>query len=166
MLVNMFDPLYHYNLGNNCYNNDFIDEAIKHYNRALKLDPEHIKSLFGLALVYEYIGKTSTAICYYKRILELDKDYLAAYNNLGALYMRINNYLGAIDSFKTALNIDAGYHRCVLGLALAYEKQRCYVKALHTYNDYCLLRPKSRNAQYVRRQMYKLLETMKEKVTK
>jgi arylsulfatase A-like enzyme/Tfp pilus assembly protein PilF len=47
------------------------EDAIRHFKRALELNPEHERSLFGLAAAHEDLGRHDDALVGFRRILEL-----------------------------------------------------------------------------------------------
>jgi tetratricopeptide (TPR) repeat protein len=46
-------------------------DALRHYRRALELNPEHERSLFGLASAYAGLGRFDDALAGFRRIIEL-----------------------------------------------------------------------------------------------
>ena len=48
------------------------DEAVRHFQAALALEPEHSESLFGLAVAYRETGRADEALVGFRRLLELN----------------------------------------------------------------------------------------------
>lgn len=72
IVLNDSSPEYFYALGNSYYYTDKYGSAEKAFRRALRLEPEHLKSLFSLGILYEKWGDTENAFETWKRYLELD----------------------------------------------------------------------------------------------
>ncbi len=60
-------------------------EAIKYYNRILKLDPKRVDVLFSLSYIYYNQGNFNKAEDLTNKVLSLDKNNLEAQYNLGAI---------------------------------------------------------------------------------
>ncbi len=83
------------NLGKYYYNrikpvvpiNRQIDVAIDFYKKALNVDPENIKSLYGIGNAYSYQGEYRKAREYYESILAVDKKSIIGYSGLLNLYI-------------------------------------------------------------------------------
>jgi tetratricopeptide (TPR) repeat protein len=64
------------------------EEAIEHYNRILKIDPNRTDILFSLSFIYYSRGDMKNAGEFTNKILELDPDNANALFNLGAISAR------------------------------------------------------------------------------
>lgn len=96
------------------------DEAIKRFNAALEVSPDHRGALMGRALAYLQTDRFAEAdadftylIDYLKKNLEADDItgyavYAAAYANRGILYDRAGQYEKAFADYIQALRIDEG----------------------------------------------------------
>lgn len=95
----------HYNLAVILTDRQRYDEAIEHYNIALKFDPAddelHTKS--GIALYKQ--GKTEEAIDHYKKAISLNPDNSDAHNNLGNALFKIGEKNEAIEHYSKALEL-------------------------------------------------------------
>jgi tetratricopeptide (TPR) repeat protein len=67
-------PDYYYALGNSQFYSGDYGSAEKAFRKALRLDPEHAKSVFSLGMLYSKRGDTAEAVKTWKRYLELDPD--------------------------------------------------------------------------------------------
>lgn len=61
---------------------DRVNEAEKYFLKALKIDPTHPHTLFGLALVYAEKGQTDLENLYLRRTTDSEPDFYEAYYNL------------------------------------------------------------------------------------
>ena len=74
MLRSVSRPAYYYALGNSYFYTENYDSAEDAFKRALKLNPEHAKSLFSLGILYRKNGETEKEARTWERYLELDSD--------------------------------------------------------------------------------------------
>ena len=106
-------------------------DAIKEYNTALELDPDHPVALSGLAIVAMYQEEWTTSQGYWQRAIEiLSKNQFAsqdlrlekAYYYYGTVLIKLGEYEDAIANLKEALRIrrsDADTH---YALSVAYRE--------------------------------------------
>ena len=106
-------------------------DAIKEYNTALELDPDHPVALSGLAIVAMYQEEWTTSEGYWQRAIDiLSKNQFAsqdlrlekAYYYYGTVLIKLGEYEDAIANLKEALRIrrsDADTH---YALSVAYRE--------------------------------------------
>lgn len=103
-------------------------EAIRHFERALEIDPGHVSAHHALAvLLSEVPGRESDAKAHYEAALRLQPRYVEAHNNLGALLAREPHHRSeAIAHFEEAvrLNPDFAEAHNNLGQTLAPDPAR------------------------------------------
>ncbi len=76
----------HNNLGSGLLNHGRIKEAIPEYEYALKLDPQNVDSLYGLAIACDKVGRRADALLLYQKTLAMDPGRLPARRNLAMIY--------------------------------------------------------------------------------
>ncbi len=105
-------------------NKEKIALAIKHYNQALKVYPQHYSSLNNLGLIYFVLFKQyDVAIRYFEKAIETNprkKDM--TYFNLAYSYEMLNNYPQAIKYYKKAININPAFIKAKSNLANLYYR--------------------------------------------
>ncbi len=67
------------------------EKAIKNFNKALSIKPDHIPSFYGLAFCYSKTGQTDLAIKNYKKTIELDPENVQAHKGLFELYKEMGD---------------------------------------------------------------------------
>ncbi len=97
----------HAGLGGILFVRGQIDEAIDHYERALRLRDGNVGAQFGLARALAAENKTDAAIQHLQKTLQLQPDYVAASNDLGALLATKGEIKGAIAAWRQTLSFDA-----------------------------------------------------------
>ncbi len=95
----------HYNLGRMAATNGSIQEAVREYQAALKLDEGFPEAHNGYGLLLHLsFNRPEEAIQHYKRALEIRPDFSDVKTNLGAVYLDLGKYDEAIKLFDEALN--------------------------------------------------------------
>ena len=72
------------------------EQAIQHYERALLVNPDHVRSLFFLANRLREVGREAEAIRVYQACLAIKPDLRVAWNNLGGLYHNSGKFSEAL----------------------------------------------------------------------
>ncbi len=68
------------------------DQAIRHYNEAIKLDHKNVKAYNNRGVTYSKMGEYHRAIADYTRALRLDPKFAQAYENRALAYFRTKDY--------------------------------------------------------------------------
>lgn len=82
------------------------EEAIKAYDRALKLDTNNIEALFNKGETLGIIGKHEEAIKYFNIILKIDPDDAETLYEKGVNLKKLGEHEQAIKYFDKALQLD------------------------------------------------------------
>ena len=131
----------HNNLGRELVEKGNIDEAIAHYNAALRIKPAYATARTNLGVALAKRGKTDEAIASYMQALRLKPNFAEAHVDLGAALASQGKLSEAIDHYKTAiaLNPNLPDARANLGLALANAGR--IDDAIVEYKNALLLKP-------------------------
>lgn len=87
----------------------YYDEAIEHYNEALRIDPKHAKAHANLGMALEKKGMDAEALTAYRRSLELQPDSKTVRLKLGYYYARTGKPDEAVRQYDEALRLDPDY---------------------------------------------------------
>ena len=68
------------------------EEAVRHYRRALELNPEHERSLFGLASAYAGLGRFDDALAGFRRIIDLKGSDARSSLAIADVYIALGRY--------------------------------------------------------------------------
>jgi Flp pilus assembly protein TadD len=113
----------HYNLGLAYSKEGRLDEAVKEYKIALRLNPFYGDAHNNLGLAYYLQGKLDEAIVEYRTALILNANDVTAYNNLGLAYLDLGMFDKAIKEFKAALRLKPDYAGAHNNLGNVYLNQ-------------------------------------------
>jgi tetratricopeptide (TPR) repeat protein len=129
--------------GNNARENGFNELAIKYYQKALELNPNHAGAYNNMGIAYADLKNYHEAIWCYKKAIDIDPNYASAYNNMGVTYADLKNYYEAIRCYQKAIDIDPNYATTHMNMGNAYDilknydkAIRCFQKAIKIYPNY------------------------------
>ena len=83
------------------------DLAIKSYQKAIAINPDHASAHNNLGLVYVKQGKLDEAIAECKKALEINPNYLQAHYNIACAYSLKKEKTLAIESLQKATTLDS-----------------------------------------------------------
>ncbi len=81
-------------------------EAIEHYQKALKIDPDCAESDNNLGTVFLNQGRLDKALEYYRQALAIDPNFAEAQNNLGILLTKQGKTTEAIEHYRKAIELN------------------------------------------------------------
>jgi Flp pilus assembly protein TadD len=125
-----------YFVGNFLLNQRQVDKAVKHFQKALALQPESANFHKSLADALCREGRMDEAIIQYQKALEIKPDFAEAHNDLAYGLLQIGRMNEAITHFQRALEIQQSYEAYYnLGYAfrrkgMAAEAMACFQKAI------------------------------------
>ena len=138
----------YFNKGVNAQEMLWHEDAIKHYKKAIEINPNLHQAYNNLGITYKTLQRYDEAIRAYKKAIEINPNDDDAYYNLGNTYANLQRYDEAIRAYKKAIEInpndDAAYNN--LGVVYTFGKKdykmaRYYVKkAIQLGNDSGLLK--------------------------
>lgn len=104
------DAVYWYDMGILCsvYGND--KNAIRHFNRVIKVEPENSKAYFHRGVSYGEMGQHENSLSSINKAIEIDPDNGLFYYGRGRVYLLSGDKEKAIEDFKQAAimgNLDA-----------------------------------------------------------
>ncbi|GEM_PF-4948722 len=97
-------------------------EAIRLYNKVLRLDPKNRKALLNLATIYYQIGEREKARELFIKLLKIDPRNPHVLNNLGVICMEKGNCSSAVYYFDRALRIDPTFKAALINKALCLKR--------------------------------------------
>jgi superkiller protein 3 len=94
------DALAHYNLGNAYSAQGKLDEAVREYQEALRINPNLAEAHNNLGLAYSDQGKLDEAVRECQEALKINPNLAAAHLNLGLAYSRQGKLNEAIECYQ------------------------------------------------------------------
>ena len=133
--------LAHNNLGTTFLNQGDLDEAIKHFKRALQIKPDSADAFNNLGSALAKQGKLDEAIQYYERALQLKPDDVETHNNLGVALANQGKLDEAIRHYERALQLDPDYTEAHNNLGITLANQGKLDEAIQHYERVLQLKP-------------------------
>ena len=123
-----------------------IEEAINHYNKAIRLKPYYADAYYNRGNAYTKLGQYQRAIEDYNEAISLKPDYANAYSNRGITYAALSQYQRAIENCNEAIRLKPYYADAYNNRGIAYAKLGQYQRAIENYNEAIRLKPDYANA--------------------
>lgn len=127
----------HHNLANNLYELNEYDEAIVHYQTAIKLNPIFIDSYVQCGMVYRKLKAYDLAIEYLHKAFNLDKFNPKVLHGLGITYALLEDYTRAIEHLSKAVTLAPNNNEYNLCLARALQQADLGHEADIQYHHTC-----------------------------
>jgi tetratricopeptide (TPR) repeat protein len=97
-----------FELGNEAFDEENFEEAIKQFNKALDIEPDNDEILYNLSLSLYCTDEYQTSIAVSNKIMFLDNDpdiFELALFNRGNCYHKLNEYEKAINDFSAIIDL-------------------------------------------------------------
>jgi Flp pilus assembly protein TadD len=98
----------HCNLGNTLARLGRLDEAVAHYQAALKIEPHNAQAYFNLGNASACRGQLAEAAACYRQALEIQPDNAGAHNGLGLVLAGQGRHDAAMTHYRMALKLQPG----------------------------------------------------------
>jgi tetratricopeptide (TPR) repeat protein len=112
----------HNNLGFLLKNQGRLDEAVEHFNAALRVKPDHLPARYNLGLALARQGKLDEAISQYEEVLREWPRYADAHNSLGLAFAEQGKLDLAVVHYREALSLEPTHTLAHFNLGLALQR--------------------------------------------
>lgn len=120
-----------------------FEEALRLYNRALEIKPDHLETLMRKGGTLQALGREDEALEVYSRVLEFDPQKAQAYHDQAVIYLKQEQDALAEHSFRKATELNPKYTEafnhlgvCLLQQGRFEEAQKYLKQATHLNQDY------------------------------
>lgn len=122
-------------------------EAIRYYDAALSINPNHINLLHAKAQYLAHQDATAESIATYQRIISIDPDYSYAYYDIGLLYLDQDSIGKAFQHFDIAIKTEPMFARAYFYRGLTREIEGDLSMALQDFEQAVRLDPDDSDAE-------------------
>ena len=144
----------HANLAMVYENTNQLEAAIRHYHKALALQPVKLSLHRNLAGVYWKKRRYAEAEPHYKQVIAHEARDVQAIYRLGLIFVMQNHYPEAISHFKKVIEIDGTHVRAYGALGVAYQKIGHISAAIDTFEKVLALEPNNKVALEMLKQLH------------
>ena len=131
----------HINLANVLNEKGQVDEAIRQYQEALRLQPNNADAHYNIGTGLLSKGRTDEAITQFKEALRVQPDHVNAHINLGFALLRKGQVTEAISLFREALRLKSNDPLAHYNLGIALERNGQMDEAISQYQEALSLKP-------------------------
>lgn len=115
-------PISHFHLASLFLKRNLYNEAIRQFNKTVKMDPDNLQVQMGLGIAYLKSKDFNKALEILEKTAEQEEKYPDILNYLGLTHMFLGNYDRATTRFKEAVEINSNYYECQFNLGVALYK--------------------------------------------
>jgi tetratricopeptide (TPR) repeat protein len=122
------------------------EQALTAYAAVLKLHPDNVEALRGLASLYRQRGALEDALAPLQKALVLAPDRPELYNELGMVFQDLGDLRKAVTFHKRAIKVDERFTSAHINLGVAYKRLGKHAEAIAAYRAALALNPQSPEA--------------------
>jgi tetratricopeptide (TPR) repeat protein len=111
------------NLGIAYIEADRLDDAIREFQAALAIKPDHATAHNNLGVLRVRQGRLDEAMAFFQSAVRYDPELVDAHNNVGLIYLAKGRFAEAEKSFRTAMGLDPGYAKAHYNLGVRFERE-------------------------------------------
>lgn len=137
----IIDASHFYYVGNNAFETQNFEAAIKYYTRYLEIYSDNYDVLVRRSFAYTENKSYEEAMKDCEKALDLCLDKSEAYAAKAQIYYCKNDWENCIVFYLKALKIDLYYFECNFNLSFCYYKQSKYIEALQYMNMVLKIEP-------------------------
>ena len=123
-----------------------IPEAVRHYEKTLKINPQLAEAQNNLGAVYLAKGEHEKAYGFFKKALELKPFYLEAHSNLAHCLLGQNALEGAELEFKLCIQLNPNLSSAYNGLGVVNAMEKDYEEAVINFKKALEISPSNKEA--------------------
>ena len=112
-----------------------LEEAEQLYQQILKVEPDHVESIFLLGSLSVQTRNFDRAQQLLNKVIQIDPNHAKAHNNLGTTFQELKKDQEAISCYEKAIQIDPNLPDAYCNLALLYMSIDRHKEALQYCNQ-------------------------------
>jgi tetratricopeptide (TPR) repeat protein len=113
----------YYNVGTSLEQQGNIDESIKYYQTALKLNSENVMAHNNLGIILYKRGMPDEALSHFEHALRIDPTLVEAHNNIGIILFNLGKLYDALNHFESVIRLNPDYNPSIyFNIACVYAR--------------------------------------------
>src|SRR5208283_1922394 len=129
----------HNSLGADLFKNGKLEEAMYHYNEAIRLNPNATDFYNNRGIRYFALGQPQSAVEDYNKAVTLNPKFADAYYNRGVAYVKLGRNQSAFEDFSEAIRLKADSADAYNNRAIIYLNQGQKEPGCHDAQKACAL---------------------------
>jgi tetratricopeptide (TPR) repeat protein len=134
-------------LGDDLFQAGKLSEAVGHFQRALRINPDYADAHESLGNVLAQTGRQPEAMVQYDQVLRLNPDYVEAHCNLGVMLLQAGRLPEAMWHWEQALRIDPDQVEVLDNLGAALIRLGRVPEAIARYQQALRINPDDAEAR-------------------
>jgi tetratricopeptide (TPR) repeat protein len=131
----------HYDMGVALQGAGQVQEAIGHYQQAVRINPDYAEAQNNLGLALVQLGRLQEAIGHYQQALRINPDDAPVHNNLGAALRRLGRLQEAIGHYQQAVRLQPDFAEAHYNWGVALEQAGRVQEAIGHYEQSLRIKP-------------------------
>ena len=127
-------------------NNGKVDEAISHFNKALKINPRSVEALNNIGIILASRGKLDEAVSYFSKALRIQPYDEQTHFNLGLALSQQGKIDDAIKHYIEVLRVNPENEKAHINLGFALQAQGRLDDAIKHFMEALRIRPEDDRA--------------------
>jgi tetratricopeptide (TPR) repeat protein/proteasome lid subunit RPN8/RPN11 len=132
--------------GTICLSGQAYDDAICHFNEAMRLNPNYADAFFNRGITHVENGELDNAIDDYSQAIRINPNYAKAHHNRAMAYAAKKDYDKAIEGYTEAIRLDPELASAFVSRGAVYDAMQDHDKAIGDYSEAIRLNPTYRVA--------------------
>ena len=124
-----------------------LEEATRHFERAIEINPNAVKSHFYLGVIRAKQKRHAEAFSSFRRHLKLNPEHASGYRELGVVFFKMGRTREAIGALRMAIRLDSGSWESHNALGAVYWKSGSIGEATKVFQQALKLNPKNEIAR-------------------
>jgi tetratricopeptide (TPR) repeat protein len=134
--------------GNAFFEENQYEDAIKHYQKAVKLYPENDNLFFLLGLAHVSLGKYEDALKDFQKAAELNQDNELTFHGMGIAFVNLGKYKEAIETYQKAIALNPANDNYFYQIGMAHGNLGKHEVALKNFQKAIELNQENDEAFY------------------
>ena len=140
--------------GNRAYHDNYCENAIKDYTKAIELDSNNKHAYCLRGQTYDKLRKYEESIEDYTKAIELDQEDADSYFGRGLAYCELEKYEEAIEDYTKTIELDPNNRHAYSLMGHTYARLMKYEEAIEDFTKVIELNPKDARNYFWRGHSY------------